>query len=252
MQSKTRDPEPAGDARQVEGCESVLAASPQPAVPAAARENVERVCLGIIVGAHGVRGAVRIKSFTAEPRHVARYGELEDEAGERHFLLRITGSATGVVIAKVAGITDRNQAEELRGLRLYLPRHALPPPRREEYYHADLLGLDAVLTDGTQLGQVRAVYDFGAGDTLDIARPAGRQPVMVPFTRTIVPTIDLAAGRLVIDPPPGLLEPEPSATDVGSRRPGPSDQPPSRLIDGPRPAPAGKSRNKAVKEEPTA
>jgi 16S rRNA processing protein RimM len=180
---------------------------------ATAQPTGQRVCLGVIVGAHGVRGAVRIKSFTEQPRHVARYGELEDEAGERRFNLRITGQAAGVVISRIAGIADRNQAEELRGMRLYLPREALPPPRKEEYYHADLIGLAAVLADGTPIGQVRAVYDFGAGDMLDIARTTA-QPIMVPFTRAVVPVVDLAAGRLVIDPPPGLLTPleeEPAA-----------------------------------------
>jgi 16S rRNA processing protein RimM len=91
-------------------------------------------------------------------------------------------------------------------LRLYLPRAALPPPAEDEYYHADLIGLDAALLDGTLLGHVRAVHDFGGGDTLEIVRPQG-PPAMVPFTRAVVPVVDLAAGRLVVDPPPGLLDP---------------------------------------------
>src|SRR5258707_8968878 len=114
-------------------------------------------------------------------------------------------SQKGVVVCRVGGVTDRDSAEVLRGLRLYLPRAALPPTAEEEYYHADLIGLQALLADGTTLGQVRAVHDFGAGDTLEIVRPAG-PPAMVPFTRAIVPVVDLAAGRLVVDPPPGLLE----------------------------------------------
>jgi len=169
-------------------------------------QRVKRVCVGVVTGPHGVRGAVRIKSFTAEPRDVARYGPLEDETGERSFTLRLTGSAQGVVIGKLNGITDRDTADTLRGLRLYLPRAALPPAADEEYYHADLLGLDAALADGTPLGRVRAIHDFGAGDTLEIARPTG-QPVMVPFTREIVPIVDLDAGRVVVNPPLGLLEP---------------------------------------------
>jgi len=165
----------------------------------------KRVCVGIITGAHGVRGAVRLKSFTAEPADVARYGPLEDESGERQFRLRITGSAKGVIIATLAGVADRDRAASLRGLRLYLPRDALPPPGDEEYYHADLIGLDATLAGGTSLGRVRAVHDFGAGDTLEIERPQG-PPLMVPFTRAVVPTVDIPGGRLVIDPPPGLLD----------------------------------------------
>jgi 16S rRNA processing protein RimM len=157
-----------------------------------------------------VRGAVKIKSFTATPEDVAGYGPLEDESGERRFSLRLVGTGKGVVIGHLSGIADRNQAEAARGLRLYLPRAALPPTEEDEYYHADLIGLAAVLTDGTPVGAVRAVHDFGAGDTLEIARTEG-PPVMVPFTRAIVPSVDLAAGRLVVDPPPGLLD-EPERT----------------------------------------
>ena len=165
----------------------------------------KRVCVGAVAGAHGVRGAVKIKSFTDNPEDVARYGPLEDESGERQFTLRLTGAGKGVLIGQLSGITDRNQAEAARGLRLYLPRAALPPTEEDEYYHADLIGLEAVLTDGSVVGPVRAVHDFGAGDTLEIARREA-PPLMVPFTRTVVPKIDLAAGQLVIDPPPGLLD----------------------------------------------
>ncbi|HEX3864401.1 MAG TPA: ribosome maturation factor RimM [Stellaceae bacterium] len=172
----------------------------------------KRICVGVITGAQGVRGAVRIKSFTAEPADVASYGPVEDESGVQHLTLRLIGNAKGVVVAKIAGIEDRDRAETLRGLRLYLPRAALPPPGDEEYYHADLIGLDVELADGTPVGRVRAVHDFGAGDTLEIERPVG-QPVMVPFTRAIVPVVDLADGRMVLAPPLGLLEPVDAQTE---------------------------------------
>lgn len=165
----------------------------------------KRVCVGVVAGAHGVRGAVRIKSFTAEPKDVAGYGPLEDEGGGQHFTLRLVGAAKGVVIGWLSGVTDRDHAEALRGLTLYLPRDALPPTEAEEFYHADLIGLEAVLGDGTPLGQVKAVHDFGAGDTLEITRSEG-PPAMVPFTRAVVPVVDLDAGRLVVAPPPGLLD----------------------------------------------
>ena len=169
--------------------------------PAEAR----RVCVGVVTGPQGVQGAVRIKSFTQAPEDIARYGPLTDEAGDRCFELSLVGAVKGVVLARLSGIEDRDQAEALRGLRLHLPRAALPQTEAEEYYHADLIGLEAVLGDGTRVGRVRAIHDFGAGDTLELARP-GASPVMVPFTRAVVPSIELAAGRLVLDPPPGLLD----------------------------------------------
>ena len=167
--------------------------------------GTRRICLGVVTGPQGVQGAVRIKSFTEAPENVARYGALTDETGVRRFELRLIGTAKGVVIARLLGVGDRNQAEALRGLRLYLPRSALPQTEADEYYHADLIGLEAVLGDGTPVGRIRAVHDFGAGDTLELARP-GASPVMVPFTRAVVPSVELAAGRLVLDPPPGLLD----------------------------------------------
>jgi 16S rRNA processing protein RimM len=170
------------------------------------------VCVGVVTGAHGVTGAVRIKSFTARPEDVAAYGPLADESGTRRLELRLVGATKGVLICRLAGVADRNQAEALRGLRLYLPRAALPPTGEEEYYHADLIGLDATLADGTPIGRVRAVHDFGAGDTLEITR-TDAPPVMVPFTRAVVPQIDLAAGRLMVDPPPGLFD------DADAKRP---------------------------------
>jgi 16S rRNA processing protein RimM len=152
-----------------------------------------------------MRGAVRIKSFTEVPEDIARYGPVEDETGCRRFELRVCGTAKGVLIARLSGVENRDRAEALRGLRLYLLRSALPQTEAEEYYHADLIGLDAVLDDGTPVGRVRAVYDFGAGHTLELARPEG-PPVLVPFIRAVVPIVEPKAGRLVLDPPPGLLD----------------------------------------------
>jgi 16S rRNA processing protein RimM len=164
----------------------------------------KQVCVGVVTGPQGVTGAVRIKSFTARPEDVAGYGPLADESGIRRLELRLLGVAKGVLIGRLSGVDDRNRAEALRGLRLYLPRSALPPPEDEEYYHADLIGLAVLLKDGTPIGRVRAVHDFGAGDTLEIER-SGAPPAMVPFTRAVVPKIEIEAGRLVVDPPPGLL-----------------------------------------------
>ncbi len=170
-----------------------------------------RVCLGVIVAPHGVRGLVRVKSFTAEPASVAGYGPLEDEAG-RPIKLELVGMGKGVVLARIPGVADRDAAERLKGHRLYLPRAALPQPGEEEYYHADLVGLAAELADGTVLGRVRAVNDFGAGDSLEIERDGGA-PLVVPFTRAAVPVVDIANGRIVVDPPEGLMGPQAGGLD---------------------------------------
>jgi len=163
--------------------------------------------MGVVGAPHGVRGAVRIKSFTDAPEAIANYGALEDERAERRFTLRIVGTAKGdgMVIAALSGIADRDQAEAVKGVRLYAPRAVLPATAEDEFYHADLVGLAAMLDDDTKLGTVIAVHDFGAGDVIEIAPSVG-QPVLVPFTHTAVPVVDIAGGRVVIDPPEGLFD----------------------------------------------
>lgn len=163
----------------------------------------DRVKMGAIIGAHGVRGQVRVKSFAAEPRAVASYGPLEDARG-RVYKLTLHGGADDVLIADIAGVTDRNQAERLKGTELFVPRAALPEPEDGAFYHADLVGLEVRLGDGSVFGTVRAVHDFGAGDSLEIVRPDG--DVMVPFTKAAVPVVDVAGGFIVLDPPAGLLD----------------------------------------------
>jgi len=163
--------------------------------------------MGVVGAAHGVRGAIRIKSFTDVPEAIADYGALEDESGARRFTLRVVGLAKGdgMVIAKLSAVANRDEAEALRGLRLYAPRAALPATADDEFYHADLVGLAALREDGSELGRIIAVHDFGAGDVIEIERAEGR-PVLVPFTRAAVPVVDVAGGRVVIDPPEGLLD----------------------------------------------
>jgi 16S rRNA processing protein RimM len=159
-----------------------------------------RVMVGVVVGAQGVRGALRIKPFTAEAASIAAYGPVEDEAGTRRFRLRLVGEAKGVVVAKLDGIEDRDAAEALKGMRLYVPRAALPAAGDDEFYHADLVGLEALAPDGRRLGRVRAVQNFGAGDTLELELEDGGA-LLVPFTKAAVPEVDLAGRRLVVDPP---------------------------------------------------
>jgi 16S rRNA processing protein RimM len=159
-----------------------------------------RVCLGAIAGAHGVRGLVKIKSFTQDPADLTAYGPLGDEAGQRHFEIAVTGEAKGLLVARIAGVADREAAQALRGVRLYVPRAALPEPEEEEFYQADLIGLAVEDPDGRPLGRVAAVENYGAGDYLEIARSEGA-PLLVPFTKTAVPLVDLEGGCVVVDPP---------------------------------------------------
>jgi len=173
------------------------------------------VAIGTIVAAHGVRGAVRIRSFTEAPEDVAAYGPVTDGAGRRR-RLRAVGAVRGLVIATIDGVADRDAAEALVGQTLSVPRDVLPPPGEDAFYVADLVGLAATTMDGAPLGRVRLVEDHGAGWVIEIDRP-GAAPVLVPFTRAVVPVVDLAAGRIAIDPPEGLLDP-PRGTP-GGRRP---------------------------------
>ncbi|WP_137391875.1 ribosome maturation factor RimM [Rhodoligotrophos defluvii] len=160
----------------------------------------DRVCLGTIAAAHGVRGEVKIRTFTATPEAIGDYGPLELEDGSRAFAVERRRPAEGGVIAKLAGIDDRNGAESLRGQMLYVPRSRLPEPEEEdEYYLADLIGLQAVRPTGERLGEVVAVENFGAGDLLEIERPGAAATVYVPFTREAVPEVDIAGGKVVVD-----------------------------------------------------
>jgi len=161
-------------------------------------------CVGAIAGGFGVQGEVRLKSFCADPAAIAGYGPLVTEGG-RSFGVRLLHPIPGAFAARLTGVATREEAEALKGTRLYAPRDRLPPLGDDEYYHADLIGLSVVDTGGAVLGVVRAVLDHGAGDILEIARP-GQPELLLPFTRAVVPTVDLAAGRLVADPPEGLLE----------------------------------------------
>ena len=159
----------------------------------------------MITAAHGVRGLVRVKPFTADPAAVTAYGPVGDETGRRSFTLTLLNRHKDQWLARVAGIEDRDAAEALRGTGLFVDRSALPPPDdEEEFYHADLIGLAAVSPDGRRLGKVRAVHDFGAGDLLELATESGRI-VAVPFTRQVVPEVDLSAGRVVVVPPAELM-----------------------------------------------
>mgnify|MGYP006274106459 CR=1 FL=1 len=170
-------------------------------------ERAQLVCLGRIVVAHGIRGEVGLETYTEFPDEIAAYGDFTDEIGERTFVM--TGLRFGPkgMLATFDGVNDRNAAEDLKGTRLFVPRSALPRIRaKDEYYQADLIGMAAVLKDGADLGTVSAVHNFGAGDLLEVRVPGRRETVLVPFTKEVVPDVDVKARRLVVDPPDGLLD----------------------------------------------
>lgn len=163
--------------------------------------STQRVCVGAVAGVHGVRGAVRIKTFTEDPKALADYSGLTDDRGHS-VRLKIREVRNDLLIAAIEGVNDRDAAQALKGTRLFVPRAALPEAGTDEYYHADLVGLSVETADGAPFGRIQAVHDFGAGDVLEIAGEHG--VVMVPFTRETVPEVNVSAGRVVIDPPPGL------------------------------------------------
>ena len=165
----------------------------------------DRVLLGVVAAPHGVRGLVRIKSFTDDPMKVAAYGPLSDEAGKKVYRVEALSAARGAVLARIEGVADRTAAEALRGLRLYVERNALPDAGEREWYEADLIGLAAVGRDGRDWGKVVAFHDFGAGSMMEVSGGSSTTTAMLPFTDEAVPEIDVEGGKVVIDPPAGLL-----------------------------------------------
>jgi 16S rRNA processing protein RimM len=159
----------------------------------------KRICVARIGAAHGTTGEVRLWSFTADPRAIAGYGALTTADGRT---IEVASLRTGkeFLIARIAGVTDRNGAERLCNLDLFIPRDRLPPPAADEFYHTDLIGLTAQDRDGKALGTVVAVHNFGAGDLLEIA-PARGDTLLLPFTTEVAPEIDIAGGRIVLVPP---------------------------------------------------
>ncbi len=164
--------------------------------------ETRHIVVGRIGAAHGIKGEVRVKSFTASPLDLAAYGPLEASDGRRFTILaaRPAGASPDMLVVRFAGVDDRNTAEALNGIDLTVPRARLPEPEADEFYHTDLIGLDAVTPDGAALGTIIGVPNYGAGDLLEIA-PSRGPTLLVPFTRAAVPEIDLLAKRVVVDPP---------------------------------------------------
>ncbi|WP_439544333.1 ribosome maturation factor RimM [Hyphomicrobium sp.] len=160
-----------------------------------------RVLLGHIAGAHGIRGAVLVRSYTAEPDGIARYGPLETEDGRTRFVLSVEGATAKGLICRVEGVADRTRAETLKGTALYVSRDRLPPPEEGEYYHADLIGLAARTDEGAALGTVVAVLNYGAGDILDVRPDGASRTVLYPMSGDVVRRVDVAGGVIVLAPP---------------------------------------------------
>lgn len=161
----------------------------------------ERICVGAIAGSYGVRGEVRLKSFCADPAAIADYAPLFTEDGSRCFGVKLTRPVSGGLAARLTGVATKEEAEALRGVTLWADRARLPSLPDDEFYHADLIGLEVLDPGGAPLGRVRAIHNHGAGDILEVHQPGRRADLLIPFTRAVVPTVDLTAGRIIADPP---------------------------------------------------
>lgn len=162
------------------------------------------ICVGAIAGSFGVRGEVRLKSFCADPEAIAEYSPLSDEAGVS-YTVTLTRSIKNGFAALLSGVDTKEQADALNGVQLFAPRDRLPDLGDEEYYHTDLIGLRVLDTGGTEIGTIRSVHDHGAGDLLEVQGPGMKASVLLPFTRTCVPTVDVGSGKIIADPPDGLF-----------------------------------------------
>jgi 16S rRNA processing protein RimM len=171
------------------------------------------ICVARIGAAHGVRGAVKLWTFTEDPLAVRTYGPLLTKDGARQFEVTSAREAKGHLVATLKGVATREEAERLNGIELYVARENLPETDADEYYHADLIGLAAVNAAGEPLGRVIAIHNFGAGDIIEIAPPSG-PTLLLPFTNAVVPTVDLASGRVVIELPDEIEGDSPSSADA--------------------------------------
>jgi len=175
-----------------------------------------QICVARIGAAHGVRGAVKLWTFTDDPFAVKNYGPLSTRDGVRQFEITSAREAKDHLVATFKGVATRDEAERLNGIELYIARDKLPATEDDEYYHADLIGLDAVTPANEPLGRVIAIHNFGAGDIIEIAPPAGAT-MLLPFSNAVVPTVDIPGGRVVIELPEEIEGDEPDAAHPSSR-----------------------------------
>ena len=168
--------------------------------------NDAMIFVGAIAGAFGVNGEVRLKSFTSEPEAIASYGPVFTEDGNRSFNVYLTGQLKNAMSARLSGIENKEDADALRGLQLFVPRSKLPQLPDDEYYYADLVGLSVFDAAGMQIGKVHSVQNHGASDILEIYQSDTNATVLLPFTRENVPKVDTKASRIIIEPPDGVFE----------------------------------------------
>lgn len=163
------------------------------------------ICVGAIAGSYGINGEVRIKSFCATPEDIENYTPLTSEDGTESFALTLGRPIKNGFTARLSGVATKEQADTLKGVRLYAARDQLPSLPDDEYYHADLMGIEVLDTGGTSLGRVKSVLNHGAADILEIVRPGSSSTILLPFTLEAVPTVDLEQQRIIADPPEGLF-----------------------------------------------
>ena len=164
------------------------------------------IIIGAIAGAFGVKGEVRLKSFTSDPETIADYSPLLTEDGSRSYEVRLTGQLKNGFSAKLSGVHTKEQADGLRGLQLFVPRSKFPNLPNDEFYYADLLGLSVFSVGGAELGHIKMIQNHGATDLLEIFTGETGKSVLLPFTQINVPTVDISSGKIIIDPPEGLFE----------------------------------------------
>jgi 16S rRNA processing protein RimM len=165
----------------------------------------DSVLVGVIVGAHGIRGEVKLKSFTSDPLSIGRYGPLHSSSGQQFEIARLK-AAKDDFIASLKNVSDRNEAETLKGVELFVAREKLPKLKTHEAYAHDLMGLDVVLENGSTLGKLVAMPNYGAGDLLEVAVDGKAETVLIPFTNAFVPQEDFTSGKIIVNLPEGYLD----------------------------------------------
>ena len=165
----------------------------------------DQVLVGVIVGAHGIKGEVKLKSFTSEPLSVGRFGPLQSSSGQSFEIVKLK-AAKDDFIAGLKGIADRNEAETLKGIELFVSREKLPKLKEHETYAHDLMGLDVLLDDGSRLGKLVGMPNYGAGDLLEVAVEGSAETILIPFTSSFVPQDDFSSDKITVNLPEGYLD----------------------------------------------